>query len=178
MCECEWKASSGRQADIISWTTEESTVRDISSQHSFPEYLWPLHRRWRCWKSREWHVVSCPELVFNSLSVSESLFLFIWGISGIGALSFHWVLLRSRACFRHGVGHHLLFCLLLSCLGLEESLLQALAFTAVFSAPSGISLLPGWVLALISRFLWIQASFLMYCAWCLLNGSIVVFCMR
>lgn len=52
------------------------------------------------------------------------------------------VLLRNRACFRHGVGHQLL-----SCLDWEESLLQE---PAGFPPPSGICSLPGWALALIS----------------------------
>lgn len=68
---------------------------------AFPEYLWPLHRRWRCWKSRERPGASSPVLVFNSFSAVGSLFLFIWGISGIGALRPHWVLLSNRACLRH-----------------------------------------------------------------------------
>lgn len=113
-----------------------------------------------------WCLLSC--------ACFQQLFLFFWGISGIGARSPHWVLLRNKACFTHGFGHQLLFCLLLP--WLQESLLQALAFTAGFPAPFGISLLPGCVLALISWFLWIQASFLIQRVWHLLNGSIVVFC--
>lgn len=127
---------------------------------AFPECLWPLQRTWRCWKSREWPVVACPMLVFNSFSAAGRLFLFIWGISVLDALGPHWILLRNGAYFRHGVIHQLLFWLI-SCLGREESILQVLAFTTGFPAPSGISSLPGWVLALISGFLWIQASFLL-----------------
>lgn len=129
-CECKEKA-------IWSKALEKFSA-------AFPEYLWALHRKWKCWKSREWPGSVCPVLVFNSFSAARSPLLFIWGISGIGTLS-PGVLLRNRACFRPGVGHQLL-----SCLDHEESLLQAPAFTAGVPPPSGISSLPGWVLALIS----------------------------
>lgn len=79
--------------------------------------------------------------------------MFISGTRETHSLSPLGVLLRNRTCFRHEVGHQLLFRLLLSCLGREERLLQVLAFPAGFPAPSGISLLPGWVLAPISGFL-------------------------